>query len=134
VDMALKSALWLTPTCAHAGRQKSRGNVNSASLIPTEDGRQDILMESVASGATFRKQREQALLAKFKIWAWSFDGDREHSRNVARIALQLHDGFVKKRILRFAHANSRGLLHAAALAHGWAGVKPENRTRRFQDA
>jgi len=117
-DMALKSGIVVDPDVrsrwqTKIAREREQRIARYRQKMVGKTSLWKVWRQALPSG----KQREQALLAKFKIWAWSFDGDREHSRNVARIALQLHDGFVKKRILRFAHANSRGLLHAAALAH-----------------
>jgi len=117
-DMALKSGAMVEPEV----RSRWQTKIAQERQQRTARYRQNMLgktslwkvwRHALPSG----KRCEQALLAKFKFWAWSFDCDRKHSQNVARIALQLHDGFVKKGILRFAHANSRGLLHAAALAH-----------------
>jgi len=63
-DMALKSGIVVDPTCAHAGRQKSRGNVNSASLDTDRRWSARHPYGSVASGATFRETARAGALGK----------------------------------------------------------------------
>jgi CHAD domain-containing protein len=59
---------------------------------------------------------ETALLAKFSWWASSFDESSASARDVASLALQLHDGIAAEGLMALRHPNARSLLLAAALA------------------
>ena len=61
---------------------------------------------------------EAAALAKLTLWASGLDPDTAHSRQVARLALELFDGLVAAGFNGpLNHPRSRLLLHAAALLH-----------------
>ncbi|HXY11805.1 MAG TPA: CHAD domain-containing protein [Terriglobales bacterium] len=59
---------------------------------------------------------ENAGVARLRTWASFLDPDIEHSQLVTRLALQLHDGLVRDRILHPGR-NTRRILEAAALLH-----------------
>jgi CHAD domain-containing protein len=70
------------------------------------------------------KQVESAALARLKLWASILDPDFKHSGHVARLALQLYDGFTN------GHANpgrerERSILQVAALLHDVGLAKKE---------
>jgi CHAD domain-containing protein len=57
-------------------------------------------------------------LAKLTVWASGLDPDTAHSRQVARLALELHDGLVAAGFNgALSHPRARTMLHAAALLH-----------------
>jgi len=59
---------------------------------------------------------ENAGVARLRTWASFLDPDIEHSQLVTRLALQLHDGLVRDRILHPGR-HTRRILEAAALLH-----------------
>ncbi len=59
---------------------------------------------------------QQAGLARLQTWASFLDPDFEHSKLVAQLSVQLHDGLIQKKVLR-AKASDRRLLEAASLLH-----------------
>ena len=79
---------------------------------------QDSLWKLWRDGLPSGHRLDRAALAKFSWWASSFADGVGDSRKVASLALQLHDGMVRKRVLDCPHQNARNLLHAAALTHG----------------
>ena len=58
-----------------------------------------------------------AAFRKFQVWASYLDPDVAHSRRVARLALQLHDGLARAGLLTRDHRRSREFLQAAAMVH-----------------
>jgi len=61
---------------------------------------------------------EAAALAKLTVWASGLDADTAHSRQVARLALELFDGLAAAGFNgALSHPRARALLHAAGLLH-----------------
>jgi CHAD domain-containing protein len=61
---------------------------------------------------------EAAAVAKLTLWASSLDTDTAHSRQVARLALELFDGLAAAGFNgTLGHPRARAVLHAAALLH-----------------
>jgi exopolyphosphatase/guanosine-5'-triphosphate,3'-diphosphate pyrophosphatase len=61
---------------------------------------------------------EAAALAKLTVWASGLDPDTAHSRQVARLALDLFDGLVAAGFNgALSHPRARAILHAAGLLH-----------------
>lgn len=66
------------------------------------------------------KEARHAAFKKLEVWASFLDPDVQHSRRVARLALQLHDGLARTGLLEAAGAEqrrARELLRAAATVH-----------------
>lgn len=63
------------------------------------------------------RQARSAAFKKLQVWASFLDPDVQHSRRVARLALQLHDGLARAGLLAQDHHRSRELLLAAATVH-----------------
>ena len=78
------------------------------------------------SGARAR----QASLGKLQAWSSFLDSDLRHSRRVARLALQLHDGLAGLNLVPGNEARSRELLQAAATVYEvgrYAGAKDHHK-------
>jgi CHAD domain-containing protein len=61
---------------------------------------------------------EKSALEKLSAWAAFIDGEFEHAKHVARLALNLFDGLAYARVPGpYSERRNRWLLHAAALAH-----------------
>lgn len=58
-----------------------------------------------------------AAFRKLQVWASYLDPDVVHSRRVARLAVQLHDGLARAGLLGRDHPRSREFLEAAATVH-----------------
>jgi CHAD domain-containing protein len=63
------------------------------------------------------REARSAAFRKLQVWASYLDPDVAHSRRVARLALQLHDGLAQAGLLGRAHPHSREFLQAAAMVH-----------------
>ncbi len=59
----------------------------------------------------------QASLGKLQAWSSFLESDQPHSRRVARLALQIHDGLAKVGVLEGNRQRSREMLRAAAIVH-----------------
>jgi len=74
------------------------------------------------------KAIEAAAQHRLKLWASFLDPDRRHSRHVARLALQLHDGFAAEgKIPHEPEGDPREVLRLAALLHDVGLSKQEKR-------
>ncbi|PYX92600.1 MAG: hypothetical protein DMG71_17640 [Acidobacteria bacterium] len=75
----------------------------------------------------------QAALARLKTWASFLDPDFAHSKLVAELALQLHDGLVRGKVFR-SNGRARRLLEAAALLHnvGRARAKGSHQKQSYR--
>jgi CHAD domain-containing protein len=77
------------------------------------------------------KAAREASLKKLQAWSAFMDTDLQHSRRVARFALQIHDSLARFNLLKGADKNSRELLKAAAMVHEvgrFAGRKNHHKT------
>jgi CHAD domain-containing protein len=63
------------------------------------------------------KAAREASLKKLQAWSAFMDTDLQHSRRVARFALQIHDSLARLGMLKDTGKNSRELLKAAAMVH-----------------
>jgi exopolyphosphatase/guanosine-5'-triphosphate,3'-diphosphate pyrophosphatase len=63
------------------------------------------------------KAAREASLKKLQAWSAFLDSDLQHSRRVARFAVQIHDGLADLGLLNGDNKNSRELLRAAATVH-----------------
>jgi exopolyphosphatase/guanosine-5'-triphosphate,3'-diphosphate pyrophosphatase len=63
------------------------------------------------------QEARDAAFKKLEAWASFLDPDVRHSRRVARLALQLHDGLARIGLIGQGHQRSRELLQAAATVH-----------------
>ena len=63
------------------------------------------------------KAAREASLKKLQAWSAFLDSDLQHSRRVARFAVQIHDGLANLGLLDGDGKNSRELLMAAATVH-----------------
>lgn len=63
------------------------------------------------------KAAREASLKKLQAWSAFLDSDLQHSRRVARFAVQIHDGLAGLGLLNEGNRNSRELLRAAATVH-----------------
>ncbi len=70
------------------------------------------------SGLPRGRQARSAAFKKLQVWASYLDPDVRHSRRVARLAVQLHDGLAEAGLLGAYHNRSREFLLAAATVHG----------------
>ena len=78
----------------------------------------DSLWSVWRSGLPTGERLQAAALAKLTLWASALDPDTAHSRQVARLALELFDGLAGAGFNGpLNHPRSRVLLHAAALLH-----------------
>ncbi|HEY6272170.1 MAG TPA: CHAD domain-containing protein [Terriglobales bacterium] len=77
----------------------------------------DSLWQVWRSGLPRGPEARSAAFRKFQVWASYLDPDVAHSRRVARLALQLHDGLARAGLLGHAHEHSREYLQAAATVH-----------------
>lgn len=78
----------------------------------------DSLWRVWRSGLPRGRQARSAAFKKLQVWASFLDPDVQHSRRVARLALQLHDGLAQAGLLDEDHNRSREFLLAAATVHG----------------
>ena len=62
------------------------------------------------------EQLERSALMRISTWASFLDPDPEHSKLVATLTLNIHDGLVKDGVIQ-SNGNSRRLLEAAAILH-----------------
>lgn len=69
------------------------------------------------SGLPQGKAAREASLKKLQAWSAFMDSDLQHSRRVARFAVQIHDSLARCGLLKGADKNSRELLKAAAMVH-----------------
>jgi len=70
------------------------------------------------AGLPSGERLEAAALAKLALWAAALDPDTAHSRQVARLSLELFDGLAAAGFNgTLGHPQARVLLHAAALLH-----------------
>ena len=60
---------------------------------------------------------DQAILARFRVWASFRDPDFQHTQRVTALSLQLHDGLVRSGVLAPDGDRSRTLLKAAVITH-----------------
>ncbi len=72
-----------------------------------------------------RKQTRSAALLRLTLWASFLDPDFEHSRHVARLALQLYDGVAAMGKASGSSARERAIVQAAALLHDVGRSKDE---------
>jgi CHAD domain-containing protein len=81
----------------------------------------DSLWQVWRRGLPRGKEARHAAFMKLEVWASFLDPDVQHSRRVARLALQLYDGLARLGLLRAApgvdQKRSRELLQAAATVH-----------------
>jgi CHAD domain-containing protein len=73
----------------------------------------------------------EASLKKLEAWSAFLDTDVQHSRRVARFAVQIHDGLVRFGLLNGPNQGSRELLRAAATVHEvgkFAGKKDHHKS------
>lgn len=77
----------------------------------------DSLWQVWRRGLPRGRQARDAALRKLQVWASFLDPDVPHSRRVARLALQLHDGLARAGLLAGNHDRSLQLLQAAATVH-----------------
>jgi len=78
------------------------------------------------AGLPSGERLEAAALAKLTTWASALDPDTGHSRQVARLALELFDGLAAAGFNgTLGHPRARLLLHAAALLHNTGRAKSE---------
>ncbi len=77
----------------------------------------DSLWQVWRRGLPHGQQARNAAFKKLEIWASFLDPDIQHSRRVARLALQLHDGLACAGFLGAEPKRSRDLLRAAATVH-----------------
>jgi CHAD domain-containing protein len=81
----------------------------------------DSLWQVWRQGLPRGKEARHAAFKKLEVWASFLDPDVQHSRRVARLALQLHDGLARAGLLGSGPAadrrRSRELLQAAATVH-----------------
>jgi hypothetical protein len=59
----------------------------------------------------------QASLKRLQTWSSFLDSDQQHSRRVARFAVQIYDGLSRAGIIRGDDKNDREMLRAAAIVH-----------------
>jgi CHAD domain-containing protein len=69
------------------------------------------------SGLPRGKAARQASLARLRAWSFFLDSDVQHSRRVARFAVQLYDGLERIGVLNGNPKDDRELLRAAATVH-----------------
>jgi CHAD domain-containing protein len=77
----------------------------------------DSLWQVWRRGLPRGREARNAAFKKLEVWASFLDPDVQHSRRVARLALQLHDGLARAGLLGQDHKRSRELLQAAATVH-----------------
>jgi CHAD domain-containing protein len=58
-----------------------------------------------------------ASLKRLQVWSSFLDSDPQHSRRVARFALQIYDGLLRTGVIDEDRKNDREVLRAAAIAH-----------------
>lgn len=63
------------------------------------------------------KAAREASLKRLQAWSAFMETDLQHSRRVARFALQIHDSLARFNLLKGVDKNSRELLKAAATVH-----------------
>jgi CHAD domain-containing protein len=68
-------------------------------------------------GLPHGREARQAAFKRIEVWASFLDPDVNHSRRVARLALQLYDGLSRAGLLDQNGSHSRELLQAAATVH-----------------
>lgn len=78
----------------------------------------DSLWQGWRSALPHGREARRAALLKLQLWASYLDPDIAHSRRVARLALELHDGLERAGLLGGNHHHSREFLQAAATVHG----------------
>ena len=131
---ALKQKVFATPE----QRQSWRSRVDSARESRLARYRElmmgrDSLWAEWRRGLPQRDVLRRAERERLKTWAAFLDPDLEHSRCVARLALQLREGLVRAKVL--PPEVSAELLEAAALLHGVGrnagGKTPQKATRRL---
>lgn len=74
---------------------------------------------------------KEASLKKLQAWSGFHDSDLQHSRRVARFAIQIHDSLARLGLMDVRYKNSRELLLAAATVHEvgrFAGDKDHHKT------
>ena len=69
------------------------------------------------SGLPQGKAAREASLKKLQAWSAFLNTDLQHSRRVARFAVQIHDSLARLGMLKGTDKNSRELLKAAAMVH-----------------
>ncbi len=77
----------------------------------------DSLWQAWRSQLPDRKQTAAAALLRLKLWGSLLDPDFKHSRHVARLSLQLHDGLTPLGKASPSSAQERTVLQTAALLH-----------------
>jgi CHAD domain-containing protein len=59
----------------------------------------------------------QASLQRLQVWSSFLDSDQQHSRRVARFAVQIYDGLLRSGVIEADQSNDREILRAAAIIH-----------------
>lgn len=118
LSTAASIAAFTTPEEEQRWKEQLRGERNSRIVRYKEkmvgsESLWKVWRAGLPSGARAR----QASLGKLRAWSSFLDSDLQHSRRVARLALQLHDGLADLNLVPGREDRSRELLQAAATVY-----------------
>ncbi|HEY6309119.1 MAG TPA: CHAD domain-containing protein [Candidatus Angelobacter sp.] len=122
LDVFWETALAAGVLASEEARERWQQRITAERVARTEEylretSGTDSLWQIWRRGLPRGQQARNAAFKKLEVWASFLDPDVRHSRRVARLALQLHDGLARAGLLGQNHKRSRELLQAAATVH-----------------